>query len=127
MLNLSLWLKERNFKPDQVQTFYPSPMALATAMYYSERNPLERVRYKTEKIPVIKDLDQRQRQKAFLRYHDEKNWPMLRNTLRKMGRTDLIGNKDYHLIPHGSNTNDAPHLIRGKSNKRQGPNFRKQH
>ena len=73
MLNLSLWLKERNFKPDQVQTFYPSPMALATAMYYSERNPLERVRYKTEKIPVIKDLDQRQRQKAFLRYHDEKN------------------------------------------------------
>lgn len=127
MLNLSLWLKERNFKPDQVQTFYPSPMALATAMYYSERNPLERVRYKTEKIPVIKDLDQRQRQKAFLRYHDEKNWPMLRNTLRKMGRTDLIGNKDYHLIPHDSNTNDAPHLIRGKSNKRQGPNFRKQH
>ena len=42
MLNLSMWLKEHNFKPDQVQTFYPSPMALATAMYYSQRNPLQK-------------------------------------------------------------------------------------
>ena len=74
MLNLSLWLKEHGFKPDQVQTFYPSPMALATAMYYSEKNPLEKVRYKNEKLSVCKDLDQRRLQKAFLRYHDEKNW-----------------------------------------------------
>ncbi|PCJ23578.1 MAG: YgiQ family radical SAM protein [SAR86 cluster bacterium] len=99
MLNLSLWLKKNNFKPDQVQTFYPSPMALATAMYYSERNPLEKVRYKSEKIKVCKDIEQRRLQKAFLRYHDEKNWPMLRNALVKMGRQDLIGNDEKHLIP----------------------------
>ena len=116
--SLSLWLKEHNFKPDQVQTFYPSPMALATAMYYSERNPLERVRYKTEKIPVIKNLDERQRQKAFLRYHDEKNWPMLRNTLKEMGRADLIGNKDHHLVPYDSVIKSKSRFYKGKPNKR---------
>ena len=99
MLNLSLWLKEHDFKPDQVQTFYPSPMALATAMYYSEKNPLEKVRYKSEKLHVVKDIEQRRLQKAFLRYHDENNWPMLREALKKLGRADLIGTGEKHLIP----------------------------
>ena len=105
MLNLSMWLKERNFKPDQVQTFYPSPMALATAMYYSERNPLEKVRYKSEKLSICKDIDQRRLQKAFLRYHDEKNWPMLREALHEMGRADLIGDGDKFLIPKAKPSN----------------------
>ena len=112
MLNLSLWLKEHGFKPDQVQTFYPSPMALATAMYYSEKNPLEKVRYKSEKLSVCKDLDQRRLQKAFLRYHDEKNWPALRKALSDLNRSDLIGLGKQHLIPpdkhssqHGSRRN----------------------
>ena len=99
MLNLSLWLKERRFKPDQVQTFYPSPMALATAMYHSKRNPLKKVRYKGEKLKVVKGLDQRRLQKAFLRYHDKKNWPMLRESLISMGRADLIGTEKKHLVP----------------------------
>ena len=112
MLNLSLWLKEHGFKPDQVQTFYPSPMALATAMYYSEKNPLEKVRYKSEKLSVCKVLDQRRLQKAFLRYHDEKNWPVLRKALSDLNRSDLIGLGKQHLIPpdkhssqHGSRRN----------------------
>ena len=105
MLNISMWLKERNFKPDQVQTFYPSPMALATAMYYSERNPLEKVRYKSEKLSICKDIDQRRLQKAFLRYHDEKNWPMLREALHEMGRADLIGDGDKFLIPKAKPSN----------------------
>jgi uncharacterized radical SAM protein YgiQ len=117
MLNLSLWLKERKFKPDQVQTFYPSPMALATAMYYSERNPLQKVRYKSEKVNVNKDLDKRRLQKAFLRYHDERNWPMLREALTEMGRTELIGVGPEFLVPPaivnqnravGSNKNNRP-------------------
>jgi uncharacterized radical SAM protein YgiQ len=99
MLNLSIWLKQKKFKPDQVQTFYPSPMSLATAMYYSERNPLKKVRYKSDKLSVCKDIDQRRLQKAFLRYHDEKNWPMLRQALHDLGRSDLIGDGDKHLIP----------------------------
>ena len=99
MLNLSMWLKQHKFKPDQVQTFYPSPMALATSMYYSQRNPLEKVRYKGEKLSVCKDIDKRRLQKAFLRYHDESNWPMLRESLKSLGRADLIGNGPKHLIP----------------------------
>ena len=119
MLNLSLWLKERNFKPDQVQTFYPSPMALATAMYYSERNPLEKVRYKSEKLSVSKNLDQRRLQKAFLRYHDEKNWPMLRTALTKLGRSDLIGSEEKHLVPHETARN-TPHSRLPKARGRAG-------
>lgn len=115
MLNLSLWLKQRNFKPDQVQTFYPSPMALATAMYYSEKNPLEKVRYKSEKLSICKDIDQRRLQKAFLRYHDEKNWPMLRKALHELGRADLIGDGDKHLIPREKQSNKG----RGRTGRRR--------
>jgi hypothetical protein len=99
MLSLALWLKKNKFKPDQVQTFYPSPMALATAMYYSGRNPLKKLHYKSEKLTIPKKLEQRRLQKAFLRYHDEKNWPQLREALLKMGRGDLIGTGDQHLVP----------------------------
>ena len=114
MLNLSLWLKQRNFRPDQVQTFYPSPMALATAMYYSERNPLEKVRYKSEKLAICKDIDQRRLQKAFLRYHDEKNWPMLREALHELGRADLIGDGDKFLIPKAK-----PKHLQKRTNQRR--------
>ena len=44
MMNLALWLKRNGYRADQVQTFTPTPMSLATAMYYSERNPLKPVR-----------------------------------------------------------------------------------
>jgi len=99
MLNLALWLKNNNLRLDQVQNFYPSPMATATAMYYSGRNPLKKVTYKSEKVDTIKGEKQRRLHKAFLRYHDEKNWPMLRDALKQMGRTDLIGDGDKYLIP----------------------------
>jgi len=99
MMNLALWLKKYKFRPDQVQTFYPSPMALATAMYYSGKNPLKKVTYKSEAVGVCKDIEQRRIQKAFLRYHDEKNWPLLRKALKDMGREDLIGTGPQHLVP----------------------------
>ena len=99
MMNLARWLKKYKFKPDQVQTFYPSPRALATAMYYSGKNPLKKVTYKSESVTVSKDIEQRRLQKAFLRYHDPKNWPMLRTALRKMGREDLIGSAPHCLVP----------------------------
>ena len=99
MLNLSLWLKKNKFRVDQVQTFYPSPMSLATAMYYGEKNPLKRVSYKSPRIYTAKTLDQRRLQKAFLRYHDQKNWPFLRQALRDMNRSDLIGPAKHQLVP----------------------------
>ena len=99
MVNLALWLKQNNFKVDQVQTFYPSPMSLATAMYHSDRNPLKPVTYKSKKLFNPKALKQRRLQKALLRYHDEKNWDMIREALKGMGREDLVGSGDNQLIP----------------------------
>ena len=99
MMNLALWLKTNDFKPDQVQTFYPSPMSLATAMYHSGKNPLKPVTYKSEEVYTPKDYKQRTVQKGFLRYHDASNWKDLRNTLIQMGRADLIGHGTNKLVP----------------------------
>jgi uncharacterized radical SAM protein YgiQ len=99
MVSLALWLKQHRFKADQVQTFYPSPMATATAMYHTGRNPLKPVRRASETLSTVRKLSQRRLHKAFLRYHDPDNWPLLRKTLKQMGRRDLIGNGVMHLIP----------------------------
>ncbi|MHA2715867.1 YgiQ family radical SAM protein [Vibrio owensii] len=100
MLNLALWLKKNNFECDQVQNFYPSPMCNATSMYYSETNPLKRVKYKQrEDVPVAKGERQRRLHKALLRYHDPANWPMIREALINMGKKHLIGDKPNCLVP----------------------------
>jgi uncharacterized radical SAM protein YgiQ len=99
MMNLALWLKRHGFRADQVQTFYPSPMATATAMYHSGRNPLGRVTRSSETVDVVRGERRRRLHKAFLRYHDANNWPLLREALKAMGRADLIGNGKLHLIP----------------------------
>ena len=98
-MNLALWLKHNKFRADQVQTFYPSPMATATAMYHTGKNPLKRVTHSSDTMPTVKGLPQRQLHKSFLRYHDPDNWPILRKALKKMGRADLIGNGKLHLVP----------------------------
>jgi len=99
MLNLALWLKKNDFRLDQVQTFLPSPMATAAAMYHTGRNPLRKVSRSSEKVVVPKGLKQRRLHKAFLRYHDPNNWPLLRDALNQLGRADLIGNGKRHLVP----------------------------
>ncbi|CCN68926.1 YgiQ family radical SAM protein [Vibrio nigripulchritudo] len=100
MVNLALWLKANSFECDQVQNFYPSPMCNATSMYYSETNPLKRVKYKQrEDVPVAKGEKQRRLHKALLRYHDPANWPMIREALISMGKKHLIGDKPGCLIP----------------------------
>ncbi len=99
MMNLALWLKRNGFRADQVQTFLPSPMATATAMYRSGKNPLRKVTHAGETVPIPRGLKVRRLHKAFLRYHDPKNWPLLRDALKRMGRADLIGNGKRHLIP----------------------------
>ena len=99
MLNLALWLKKNNFRADQVQAFYPSPMATATAMYHTHKNPLRRVNYKSEQVDIVDDPARRKLHKAFLRYHDANNWPLLREALQRMGRAELIGDGGQCLIP----------------------------
>ncbi len=100
MLNLALWLKKNNFRLDQVQTFLPTPMALATTMYHTEKNPLKKLhREAGETVGAVRNARQRKLHKAFLRYHDPENWPLLRETLKAMGRADLIGNGKKQLVP----------------------------
>jgi uncharacterized radical SAM protein YgiQ len=127
MMNLALWLKRNGFRADQVQTFYPSPMAMATAMYHSGRNPLHRVsRKRGERVETAKGLNARRLHKAFLRYHDPDNWPLLREALQRMGRSDLIGNGKDQLIPRFQpRTWEDKNGVMAKS--RRGQSFLTQH
>jgi uncharacterized radical SAM protein YgiQ len=99
MLELAIWLKRNGFRADQVQAFLPTPMSSATAMYHTGRNPLRKVSRDAAEVPVPKGLKVRRLHKAFLRYHDPENWPLLREALKRMGREDLIGNGKHHLVP----------------------------
>ena len=124
MLELALWLKTNGFRADQVQAFLPSPMATATAMYHSGKNPLHRVSHDSEEVLIPKGLKVRRLHKAFLRYHDANNWPMLREALRRMGRADLIGNGKQQLVPawQPANTGAAQ-----EGQRRASTPFRTQH
>jgi uncharacterized radical SAM protein YgiQ len=124
MLELALWLKSNGFRADQVQAFLPSPMATATAMYHSGKNPLHRLSHDSEEVLVPKGLKVRRLHKAFLRYHDANNWPLLREALRRMGRADLIGNGKHQLIPswQPANTGEAQ-----EGKRAAGRPFRTQH
>ena len=115
MINLALWLNRSGFEADQVQAFYPSPMATATAMYHSGKNPLRKVGYKSESVSGVKDAAQRKLHKALLRYHDPDNWELIRKTLRKMGKANLIGNDDRHLVP--DQQPDAVHQYKASRRK----------
>jgi uncharacterized radical SAM protein YgiQ len=99
MMNLAIWLKKNGFRADQVQTFYPSPMATATTMYHTNKNPLRKITRDSETVDIVRGDKRRRLHKAFLRYHDANNWPLLREALKAMGRADLIGNGKHHLIP----------------------------
>ncbi|MEH6468425.1 MAG: YgiQ family radical SAM protein [Porticoccus sp.] len=99
MINLALWLKEKDFRVDQVQNFYPSPMCSATAMYHGEKNPLKRVKYKSDKVFSAKTKAQRTLHKALLRYHDPDNWALVRAALKKVGLARLIGSGKHQLVP----------------------------
>jgi uncharacterized radical SAM protein YgiQ len=117
MVEMALWLKRNQTHVDQVQTFIPSPMTFATAMYLTGRNPLTPG---FEKVPFVpRDLPTRRLYKALLRYHDANNWPLLRRALKAMGREDLIGNGKSHLVPtwQPPGTGDRPEGARkaGKS------------
>jgi uncharacterized radical SAM protein YgiQ len=126
MLDLALWLKKNGFRADQVQAFLPSPMATATAMYHSGKNPLKRITRAGEEVRIPKGLKVRRLHKAFLRYHDANNWPVLREALRRMGRADLIGSGKHQLVPayQPSGTGDN---AEGRRNVGASRPFRTQH
>src|SRR5574343_369563 len=131
MMNLALWLKRNGFRADQVQTFYPSPLATATAMYHSGLNPLKGIHRdngpggRGEKVDIVRGEKRRRLHKAFLRYHDPNNWPLLREALKAMGRADLIGNGKQHLIPTWQPLTDGSYSSAGRKNSTASPTPRK--
>jgi hypothetical protein len=126
MVELAIWLKSNGYRADQVQAFLPSPMATATAMYHSGKNPLRKVTYASEEVVIPKGLRVRRLHKALLRYHDTENWPLLREALRRMGRADLIGSGKRHLVPafQPAGTGTRPEGVR---RPRKYRSFRTQH
>ncbi|MFO1262827.1 MAG: YgiQ family radical SAM protein [Rhodoferax sp.] len=118
MMNLAIWLKKNRFRADQVQTFYPSTMATATAMYHTGLNPLKGLHRddRAESVDVVRGEKRRRLHKAFLRYHDPNNWPLLREALKAMGRADLIGNGKHHLIPTYQPVNNGAYESPRKKN-----------
>ena len=119
MMNLALWLKRNGFKADQVQTFYPSPMATATAMYHTNLNPLKGISRdpaRAERVDIVRGEKRRRLHKAFLRYHDANHWPLLREALKAMGRADLIGNGKHHLIPSYQPATDGSYVSARRKN-----------
>ncbi|MFN3569600.1 MAG: YgiQ family radical SAM protein [Polaromonas sp.] len=116
MMNLAIWLKKNGFRADQVQTFYPSPMATATTMYHTNKNPLRKITRDSETVDIVRGDKRRRLHKAFLRYHDANNWPLLREALKAMGRADLIGNGKHHLIPTFQPMTDGGYVSARKKN-----------
>ena len=120
MMNLAVWLKKNGFRADQVQTFYPSPMATATAMYHTSKNPLRKITRDSETVDIVRGDKRRRLHKAFLRYHDPNNWPLLREALKTMGRADLIGNGKHHLIPTFQPLTDGSYQSARRTNSTPG-------
>jgi uncharacterized radical SAM protein YgiQ len=93
-LDLALYLKERNMRPRQVQDFIPTPMAVATTMYYTGIDPLSMT-----PVYTARDLREKRMMKALIFYWDPQHWPLARDALTKLGRRDLIGRGAHCLVP----------------------------
>ena len=96
-------------------------MATATAMYHSGRNPLRKVTRDSEAVDIVRGDKRRRLHKAFLRYHDANNWPLLREALKTMGRADLIGNGKHHLIPSFQPVTDGSYQSARRKNSTGAP------
>jgi uncharacterized radical SAM protein YgiQ len=103
MVELALWLKKNDFRPREVQNFLPTPLTIASAMYHTELNLLEKKGGLFQPLPFRARGDKIQRLfKAFLQYYNKENWPLLRNALVQLGREDLIGPGRDCLVPNAT-------------------------
>jgi len=93
-IDLALWLKARGMRPRQVQDFIPTPMAIATAMFYTGIDPMT-----MEPVAVVRDLREKKMLKALLYWWDPEQHPLAREALRKAGRRDLVGHGARCLVP----------------------------
>jgi uncharacterized radical SAM protein YgiQ len=113
MVELALWLKQNGKRPRQVQDFIPTPMSVATAMYYSGLDPL-----KMEPVYTARGLREKKLQKALLLYWNPEQWPLAREALIQAGREDLIGRGGHALVPPETAA-EASRRKQGEARERQ--------
>ena len=94
MIELAVFLKRNGYKPDQVQDFIPAPFDVATAMYYTGKDPISGA-----DMPIAKNMRDRRMQRALLQFFKPENYFEVREALLKAGRKDLIGGGCDALIP----------------------------
>lgn len=109
MISLALYLKKRGIRPRQVQDFIPTPMSMATAMYYTGYDPFTR-----ERVFTARTLRDKRRQKALLLYWDPAHHELAREALIANGRGDLIGSGPHALVPPASGKGSLSIHARGK-------------
>ena len=127
-LGLALYLKKNRYSPEQVQDFYPTPGTASTVMFYTGIDP-----FTGKKIYTATDYHEKQMQRALLQYNRPVNAPLVRDALRQLGRTDLIGYGAECLVkperntPDKSLTNRSPrdHAFNPKAGKKRGSNIAK--
>ena len=92
-IELALFLKSNNIRPEQVQDFYPTPGTISTCMFYTGLDP-----YTMESVYVAKTSEEKAIQRALLQYFNPKNQTLIIKALQKANRTDLIGNDKKCLV-----------------------------
>ncbi|HEX6242051.1 MAG TPA: DUF3362 domain-containing protein, partial [Polyangiales bacterium] len=116
MIELALYLKHKGLRPRQVQDFIPTPMSMATSMYYTGQDPFTR-----EPVYTAKSMHEKRMQKALLQYWDPAQHELARDALAQAGRRDLIGGKPHQLVPPASGAGSlSVHARRGAPAKPQG-------
>ncbi len=103
-IDLALYLKRNGLKPRQIQDFIPTPMAMATAMYFSGYDP-----FTLEPVNTVRSLREKRMLKALVLYWDPEQWPLAREALQLAGRRDLIGSELDCLVPGGRSPSPASH------------------
>ena len=101
-LELARYLARRGLRPRQVQEFIPTPMTVATSMYYTGLDPAG-----GEPVPVVRDLREKRALKALVLHHDPAQQALAREALRRAGRRDLIGDAPACLVPPGARPGTA--------------------
>jgi hypothetical protein len=95
-VELARWVKRQGLRPRQIQEFIPTPMSVATCMYFTGINPLT-----SEPVAVVRDLREKRMMKALLMYWDEAQQDLAREALSRLGRRDLVGYHGSALVPPG--------------------------
>lgn len=98
-IELALFLKKENIRPEQVQDFYPTPGTVSTCMYYTGLDP-----YSMEAVYVPTTSEDKAMQRALLQYFNPKNHDLVRKALRRAKRFDLIGSGKNALVPEAAVT-----------------------